>query len=117
MRNDVCAEIEALERRYQTIKAYLTGTEMEDSEIVTALHAYKDDLSVISAHILTLYELKGQRAKITWDSLFNNIDTALDTIRNSVQPKPRITIVTALNMSEPKIEQVMDFLVALKKSL
>ena len=117
MRKDICAEIEALEGRYQTIRAYLAGTEMDDFEVVSTLRAYKDDLSLISAHVLTLYELKGQRAKITWDSLFKNIDTALDTIRISVQPKSRVTIETALIMSEPKIEQVMDFLASLKKSL
>lgn len=114
---DLSAEIAALEKRYRTIIDYLKGAQIEDFEAVEALQAYKDDLSVISAHILTLYQLKGQRAKITWDSLFTNIDTALETIRNSVHPKPRATIETALKMSEPKIEEVMAYLTALKQSL
>jgi hypothetical protein len=114
---DLSAEIAALEKRYQTIIDYLKGAQIEDFEAVEALQTYKDDLSVISAHILTLYQLKGQRAKITWDSLFTNIDTALETIRNSVHPKPRATIETALKMSEPKIEEVMAYLTALKQSL
>ena len=117
IRKDLTVEIEALEKRYQTIKDYLAGTQMEDFEVEGALRAYKDDLSVISAHILTLYQLKGQRAKITWESLFTNIDTALETIRNSAHPKPRAAIETALNMSEPKIEEVMAFLAKLKQSL
>ena len=117
MRNDLTVEIEALENRYQTVKDYVAGVQMEDFEVVGALQAYKDDLSLISAHILTLYQLKGQRAKITWESLFTNIDTALETIRNSAHPKPRAAIETALNMSEPKIEEVMAFLAKLKQSL
>jgi len=117
IRKDLSAEIEALEKRYETIKDYLSGTQMEDFEVVGALRAYKDDLSAISAHILTLYQLKGQRAKITWESLFTNIDTALETIRNSAHPKPKAAIETALNMSEPKIEEVMAFLATLKQSL
>ena len=117
IRKVLSAEIEALEKRYKTIKDYLSGTQMEDFEVVGALQAYKDDLSAISAHILTLYQLKGQRAKITWESLFTNIDTALETIRNSAHPKPRAAIETTLNMSEPKIEEVMAFLAKLKQSL
>jgi hypothetical protein len=117
IRRDLSAEIEALEKRYQTVKDYLAGTQMEDFEVVGALQAYKDDLSLISAHILTLYQLKGRRAKITWESLFTNIDTALETIRNSAHPKPRAAIETALNMSEPKIEEVMAYLATLKQSL
>jgi len=117
IRRDLTNEIVALENRYQTIRDYVAGVQMEDFEVVGALQAYKDDLSLISAHILTLYQLKGQRAKITWESLFTNIDTALDTIRNSAHPKPRAAIETALNMSEPKIEEVMAFLAKLKQSL
>jgi hypothetical protein len=117
MKHDLKSEIETLEKRYETINNYLAGAEMENFEIVGALQTWKDDLSVISAHILTLYQLKGQRAKITWESLFTNIDTALDTIRNSAHPKPRATIEMALNMSDPKIGEVMAYLAKLKKSL
>ena len=117
IRKDLTVEIEALEKRYKNIKDYLAGAQMEDFEVEGALRAYKDDLSVISAHILTLYQLKGQRAKITWESLFTNIDTALETIRNSAHPKPKATIEMALKMSEPKIEEVMAYLATLKQSL
>jgi hypothetical protein len=116
-RKVLSAEIEALEIRYETLKEYLAGRQIDDSEIVGVLRAYKDDLSTISAHLLTLYQLKGQRAKITWESLFTNIDTALETIQNSVHPKPRAAIETALNMSEPKIGEVMAYLATLKQSL
>lgn len=116
-RKDLSAEIEALDKRYQTIKDYLAGAEMEDFEIAAALRAYKDDLSAISAHVLTLYQLKGQRTKITWDSLFTNIDTALEIIQNSRQAKSRAAIEAALNMSEPKIGEIMAYLAALRKTL
>jgi hypothetical protein len=116
-RKILTAEIEALEVRYETLKEYLRGRQIDDFDIVGVLRAYKYDLSTISAHILTLYQLKGQRAKITWESLFTNIDTALETIQNSAHPKPRAAIETALNMSEPKIEEVMAFLATLKQSL
>jgi hypothetical protein len=116
-RKILTAEIEALEVRYETLREYLRGRQIDDFDIVGVLRAYKNDLSTISAHILTLYQLKGQRAKITWESLFTNIDTALETIQNSAHPKPRAAIETALNMSEPKIEEVMAFLATLKQSL
>jgi len=110
-------EIEVLEKRYKTLKDSLAGTQMEDLEAAEALRLYKDDLSLISAHILTLYQLKGQRAKITWEPLFTNLDTALETIRDSAHPMARVTIKTALNMSEPTIEEVMAFLATLKQLL
>ena len=116
-RKVLTAEIETLEIHYETLKEYLAGRQIDDSEIVGVMRAFKDNLSTVSAHILTLYQLKGQRAKITWESLFTNIDTALETIRNSAHPKPRAAIETALNMSEPKIEEVMTYLATLKQSL
>jgi chromosome segregation ATPase len=117
MRSDLKSEIKALEKRYETIKNYLAGAETEDFEIVGALQALKDDLSTISAHILTLYQLKGQRTRITWESLFTNIDTALEAIRNSAHAKPRATIEMAFDMSDPKIGEVMAYLAKLKQFL
>ena len=117
IRRDLTVEIEVLEKRYKTLKDSLAGTQMEDLEAAEALRLYKDDLSLISAHILTLYQLKGQRAKITWESLFTNLDTALETIRDSAHSMARVTIKTALNMSEPTIEEVMAFLATLKQLL
>jgi hypothetical protein len=117
LRRDLSVEIEALEKRYQSLKDYLAGAQMETFEVVGILRAYKGDLSGITAHVLALYQLKGQRARITWDSLFTNIDTALETIQNSPRSSPRTAIETALNLSEPKIEEVMAYLAKLKQSL
>jgi hypothetical protein len=111
------AEIEALDVRYETLKEYLAGHQIDDLEIIGVLRAFRDNLSTISSQILTLYQLKGQRAKITWDSLFTNIDTAVDAIQNSPRVKPRDAIKTALKMSEPTIEEVMAYLVSLRRSL
>ncbi len=111
------AQIEALDVQYQTLKEYLVGHQIDDFEVSGILGALKDNLNTISTQILALYQLKGQRTKITWDSLFTNIDTALDTIQNSQRVKQRDTIETALKMSEPTIEEVMAYLSTLKKSL
>ena len=117
IRKDLYAEIGALERRYETLKHHLATAETDDFEIVGALQAFRDDLTIVSATVLTLYQLKGQKTKITWDTLFTNIDTALETIQNSANPKPKVAIETALKMSDPRIEEVMDYLSRLKKSL
>jgi hypothetical protein len=117
IKNELNSEIQALEEHYLTIKDYLSGTELGNAEIVGTLQVFKDTLNRISAHILTLYTLKGQKTKITWDSLFTNLDDALATMRASANPKPRAAIQLALNLSEPKIEQVMSYLSALKQSL
>jgi hypothetical protein len=116
-RQALSAEIDALQKRYQTLRAYLVGAEMETFEAVASLKAFKDDLSSVSAHLLTLYQLKGQRAKITWDSLFTNIDTALESIKSSAKPKAKAAIELAFKMSEPKVEEVMAYLAKLKQSL
>jgi hypothetical protein len=117
LRKDLSIEIEALQKRYRSLNDYVRGAQMETFEVVGNLRAYKDDLSVITAHVLALYQLKGQRAKITWDTLFTNIDTALETIQNKPRSNPRTAIETALNMSDPRIEEVMAFLTRLGQSL
>lgn len=118
MRKILSAEIEALEVRYETLRNYLSPkSQIDDLEIAGVLRVYKDDLSTITAHILTLYQVKGQRARITWDNLFTNIDNALETIQNHPRVNPRTAIETAFNMSEPKIEEVMAYLAKLKQSL
>ena len=108
-------EIETLEKQYRALKGYLAGNE-DSLEIVGAVKGFRDTLNKISTHVLTLYTLEGQKAKITWDSLLTNIDNALETLRSS-RSKPVPAIQLALNISEPKIEEVMSYLLTLKKSL
>jgi hypothetical protein len=117
IKTELYGEIEALEKQYRTIKEYLSGKEVEGLEIIGALQVFRNTLSKISMHILTLYTLEGQKTKITWDSLFTNIDNALETLQGSARSNPRPTIQLAFDMSEPKIEEVISYLLTLKKSL
>ncbi len=117
LKSELSSEIQALEVHYLTLKDYLSGAEYDNLQIMGTLRTFKDCLSRISARILTLYTLKGQKTKITWDSLFTNLDVALETTRKAANRNPRAAIQTALNLSEPKIEQVMAYLSKLQKSL
>lgn len=108
-------EIEALEKKYRVLKEYLAGDD-DSLEIVGAVKGFRDTLNKISTHVLTLYTLEGKKTKITWDSLLMNINNALETLQSS-RSKPKPAIQLALNLSEPKIEYVMSYLLTLKKSL
>jgi hypothetical protein len=111
------SEIETLEKQYHALKGYLAGKEADRLEIVGTAKGLRDTLNEISTHILTLYTLEGQKTKITWDPLLTNIDNALERLEGSASSKPVPTIQLALNISEPKIEEVMSYLLKLKKSL
>jgi hypothetical protein len=117
IKTELYKEIETLEDQYHTIKDYLAGKNLDRAEIIGNLREFRDTLSKISAHILMLYTLEGQKTKITWDSLFTNIDNALETLQNSARSNPKSTIQLALNISEPKIEEVVSYLLNLKESL
>ncbi len=117
VKTELYGEIETLEKQHHTIKDYLLGTEAEGLEIIVTLRGFRNTLSKISVHILTLYTLERQKTKITWDSLFTNIDNALERLGTSAGSNPRPTIQLAFDMSEPKIEEVMSYLLTLKKSL
>jgi len=110
-------EIEYFERQYRIINDYLAGNEDYCLEIVDTLQGLRDTLNKISMHILTLYTLEGQKTKITWASLFANIDNTLETLRGAPDSKPRPAIQLAMNISEPKIEEILSYLLTLKKSL
>jgi len=117
IKTELYGKIETLEKQHRTIKDYLLGAEAEGLEIIVTLRGFRNTLSKISMHILTLYTLERQKTKITWDSLFTNIDNALERLRTSAGSNPRSTIQLAFDMSEPKIEEVMSYLLTLKKSL
>ena len=116
IKTELYGEIEILEKQYSAIKDYLSGEDCDSLEIIGILREFRNTLSKISMHILTLYTLEGNKAKITWDSLFTNLDNALERLQAS-NSNPRSTIQLALNISEPKIEEVMSYLLTLKKSL
>jgi hypothetical protein len=116
MKNALRAEIEALQQNYGTIKRYLSGEELDVLEISGAVQGFRDILNQISAQVMALYTLKGQRTKITWEPLLENVGNALENMkrRNS---NPRTAIELAFNMSDPNAEQVMAYLENLKTSL
>lgn len=118
IKTELYGEIQRFEKQYRTIKEYLAGKEYDSLQIIGTFREFRNTLGKISAHILTLYTLKGQKTKITWDSLFTNIDNALETLQTSARTKqPRPTIQLAFNISDPKIEEVMSYLLTLKESL
>ena len=118
IREELFSEIQQLEENYRIVRDYLSGAEYETGDIQVALQKFKNNLSVASAHILTLYNLKGQKIRnIPWEPLFTNIDYALATIAISPNSKARTAVQLALTISEPKIDQVMSYLSALKESL
>ncbi len=110
-------EIQALEENYLTIRRYLSGTDIDSLEIIGTLQVFKAGLDKISANILALYELKGQRTKITWEPLLENLGNALETLHGFRSSNPRTAIQAALDMSEPNIQEVMNYLSKLKASL
>jgi len=110
-------EIQALEENYATIRKYLSGANYESFEIIGTLQAFKSGLDKISGNILAVYELKGQRTKITWEPLLENLGNALETLRGFRGSNPRPAIQAALDISEPNVEEVMTYLSRLKSSL
>jgi hypothetical protein len=118
IKDEVRAEIQALECNYSILSKYLSGARVEELEVVGALHSFKSGLDRASAHILTLYTLEGQKTKITWEQLLNNLNEALDTLKNNYRKlDPRTVIRTALNLAEPNVQEVMAYLSKLKESL
>ena len=117
IKGELYAEIQALKNNYATISGYIAGKEYDSLEVVGTLQVFRDTLNRISAHILTLYQIKGQKTKITWELLLANLDNALTTMRTSSHPNPRAAIELALNMSEPNAQEVMTYMSQLKESL
>jgi len=116
-KNSLRREIESLRQYYQTLREYIAGKRHDTAEALETLSLFKEGLSRISAHILTLYVLKGQKTKITWDSLLVNIDNALESSKATLHPNPQTAIELAFNMSEPKAQDVMTYLEKLEASL
>ena len=110
-------EIEALQNYYKTLNDYVAGKEHDTAGIVGTFQFFKEGLNRVSAHILTLYVLKGQKTKITWEPLLGNVDNALENMRATAHPNPRAAIGLAFTMSEPNAQEVMAYLAKLKASL
>jgi hypothetical protein len=117
IKSQLKTEILALQNPYRTIQDYLSGANYESYEIVGAVQAFKNGLGRISTHVLALYQLKGNRTKITWETLLENLEEALENIQRKPNQQPRAALQLALGMSEPKIEEVIAYLNKLGESL
>jgi hypothetical protein len=114
IKQDLLVEIQVLEQNYQVIKGFIMGKECEVAVLGESVKSFKDSLSRASAYVLALYNLKGQRVNIPWESLFNSLDYALATLTTA----PRKAEVQAvLAMADPQMGQVLSYFSALKDSI
>jgi hypothetical protein len=114
IKQDLLLEIQNLEQTYQVIKGFLMGKEYEVAVLGQSLQSFKDSLNRASAYVLALYNLKGQRVNIPWESLFNSLDYALASLKTA----PRMEAVQAiLAMADPQMGQVLSYFSALKESI
>ncbi len=111
------AEIDALQKYYSTINEFLSGKDCDLIEVAATLEVFKDSLNRISSHILTLYVLKGQKTKITWEQLLQNLNNVTAPKKLPDQQNYRSAIELAFNMSQPNAQEVMAYLAKLKESL
>ncbi len=110
-------EIEALQNYYQVLSGFIAGMPCDTIEVITTLQLFKASLNRISAHILTLYQIKGQRTKITWEPLIENISNAIENLQSSPHPNPVSAIQLTFDMSEPNVSEVMAYFAKLKSTL
>jgi hypothetical protein len=114
IKQDLLFEIQNLEQNYGVIKGFVAGAEYDVVVLGTSLQTFKDSLSRASAFVLALYNLKGKRVNIPWESLFTSLDYALATL--STAPK-KAAVQAILAMADPQMEQVLSYFAALKESL
>ncbi len=117
IKQDLLAEIISLEQHYTIIKGFITGKDYDNLTIGQTIQAFKDSLSLASAFVLALYNLKGKRVNIPWEQLFTNIDYALATFGVTTSPKQKAAIRTILSMSQDQMQQVLTYFSALRESL
>lgn len=114
IKQDLLAETQNLEQNFRVIANFISGQDYEVTVIGSSIQSFKDSLSRASAFVLALYNLKGKRVNIPWESLFTSIDYALATL--STAPK-KAAVQAILSMAEPQMRQVMSYFSALKESL
>lgn len=117
IKQDIIVEIQNLEQNYAVIRGFLAGKDYDNITVGQAIQSFKDSLSRASAFVLALYNLKGKRVNIPWESLFTSLDYALATISVSSSPKQKTAVRTILSMSHEQIGQVLSYFEALKESL
>jgi hypothetical protein len=118
IKRDLLAEIAILDQNYRVIAGFVAGQDLDPSTIGTSILSFKNSLNRSSAYVLALYNLRGQRVTIPWESLFTNLDFALATISgSSVSIKQRDAVRSILGMSQNDMRQTLNYFAALKESL
>ncbi len=117
IKQDLLAEIQTLEQNYRVLAGFIAGSDYDPMTIGTSIQTFKDSLSRASAYVLALYNLKGRRVNIPWDSLFTSLDYAIATISVSASVKQRDAVRTILAMSKEQMGQVLSYFMALRESL
>jgi hypothetical protein len=114
IKQDLLGEIQNLEQNYQVIQGFITGKDYDVTLVGNSVQAFKDSLSRASAFVLALYNLKGKRVNIPWETLFTSLDYALATMTTA--PK-KAAVQAILSMAKPQMEQVLAYFSALKEAL
>ena len=117
LKQDLFVEIRNLEQNHSVIRGFIAGKDYDAIVIGGTIQSFKDSLSRASGFVLALYNLKGKRASIPWETLFTSLDYALATNAVSSSPKQKTAVRTVLSMSEDQMEQVLSYFVALKESM
>lgn len=118
IKQDLSEEIQKLEQNYSIIKGFIAGQDLDTPTLTATIQAFKDSLSRASAFVLALYNLKGERVNIPWETLFTSLDYALATISvSSAPPKQKAAVKVILSMAQAQMEQVMSYFEALKDAL
>jgi hypothetical protein len=117
IKQDLFAEIQNLEQNYKVIESFIAGKDYDVTVIGSSIQSFKGSLSRASAFVLALYNFKGKRVNIPWESLFTSLDYALATISVSAAPKQKVAVRVILSMAKEQIEQVLSYFSALKESL
>jgi hypothetical protein len=114
IKQDLLGEIQNLEQNYQVIQGFISGKDYDVTLVGNSVQAFKDSLSRASAFVLALYNLKGKRVNIPWETLFTSLDYALATMTTA--PK-KAAVQAILSMAKPQMEQVLAYFSALKEAL
>ncbi len=117
IKQDLLAETQTLEQNYKVLAGFIAGNDYDPMTIGNSIQAFKDSLSRASAFVLALYNLKGRRVNIPWESLFTSLDYALATLSVSATTKQRDAVRVILSMTQEQMGQVLSYFSALKESL
>ena len=117
IKQDLLLEIQILQQNYSVLSGFISGNDYDPMTVGNSLQAFKDSLSRASAFVLALYNLRGRRVNIPWETLFTSLDYALATLSTSASTKQRDAVRAILSMAHDQMRQVLAYFAALKESL